>query len=132
RRSGLGEGDDGAGQAFATRLASAGTLGLLAGSMGEMPAYYPMADVAILGGSLAPFGGQNLIEACPHGLPVVLVPLTFHFAEAAQAVATALEIAGDAPRRARMGERALAFAGAHRGASERILARLLPLVDAAA
>ena len=43
-----------------------------------------------------------------------------------------LEIAGDAPRRARMGERALAFAGAHRGASERILARLLPLVDAAA
>ncbi len=148
RRSGLGEGDDGAGQAFATRLASAGTLGLLGDSMGEMPAYYAMADVAILGGSLAPFGGQNLIEACALGVPVVLGPHTFNFAEAAeqaieagaalrvadaaQAVATALEIAGDAPRRARMGERALAFAGAHRGASERILARLLPLVDAAA
>ncbi len=140
------------GAAFARRSAGEGMdwgVGgdaLLGDSMGEMPAYYAMADVAILGGSLEPFGGQNLIEACALGVPVVMGPHTFNFAQAAEqaieagaalrvadageAVRVALEIAGDAQRRKRMSEQALAFAGAHRGASERILVRLLPLVDA--
>lgn len=142
-REGTGE----PGERLATSLAAGTTLALLGDSMGEMPAYYALADVAILGGSLAPFGGQNLIEACALGVPVVLGPHTFNFAEAAEqaieagaalrvadageAARVALGIAMDADRRARMGERALAFAGAHRGASERILERLLPLVDAA-
>lgn len=59
----------------------------LGDSMGEMPLYYGMADLALLGGSFAELGGQNLIEACACGCPVLLGPHTFNFAEAsAQAI----------------------------------------------
>ncbi|MFM1990451.1 MAG: hypothetical protein RJA99_3408, partial [Pseudomonadota bacterium] len=58
--------------------------GLLVGdSMGEMDAWYALARVAIIGGSLLPFGSQNLIEACAAGCPVLVGPSTFNFAEAA-------------------------------------------------
>ncbi|MFN3956846.1 MAG: 3-deoxy-D-manno-octulosonic acid transferase [Tepidimonas ignava] len=69
---------------------------LLGDSLGEMPAYYALADVALLGGSFAPLGGQNLIEAAASGCPIVLGPHTFNFAQAA---AAALE-AGAARRAA--------------------------------
>lgn len=55
----------------------------LGDSLGEMVLYYGLADVALLGGSFAPLGGQNLIEAIACGCPVVLGPHTFNFAEAA-------------------------------------------------
>ena len=51
--------------------------------MGEMSAYYAACDVAFVGGSLLPFGAQNLIEACAVGAPVLIGPSTFNFAEAA-------------------------------------------------
>ncbi|MFX8262425.1 3-deoxy-D-manno-octulosonic acid transferase, partial [Acinetobacter baumannii] len=35
----------------------------LGDSMREMPLYYGLAGVALLGGSFEPLGGQNLIEA---------------------------------------------------------------------
>jgi 3-deoxy-D-manno-octulosonic-acid transferase len=61
----------------------------LGDSLGEMAFYYSMADVALLGGSFAPLGGQNLIEAAACACPLVLGPHTFNFAQAAaQAVAT--------------------------------------------
>ena len=44
---------------------------VLGDSMGEMFAYYAACDVAFIGGSLLPFGGQNLIEACSVGKPVL-------------------------------------------------------------
>jgi 3-deoxy-D-manno-octulosonic-acid transferase len=56
----------------------------LGDSLGEMALYYAMSDVALLGGSFAPFGGQNLIEAAACGCPVVMGPSTFNFAEAAE------------------------------------------------
>src|SRR5260221_588700 len=52
-------------------------------TMGEMLAYYEAADVVIVGGSLLEFGGQNLIEACALGKPVILGPSTYNFEEAA-------------------------------------------------
>lgn len=55
----------------------------LGDSLGEMALYYALADVALLGGSFAPLGGQNLIEAAACGCPVVMGPHTFNFAEAA-------------------------------------------------
>jgi 3-deoxy-D-manno-octulosonic-acid transferase len=106
---------------------------LLGDSMGEMALYYAAADVALLGGSFAPLGGQNLIEAAACGCPLVMGPHTFNFAEAAE-----LALAAGAARRvADPGEgvrtaiallpahdaiagRALAFAGAHRGAAARM------------
>ena len=54
----------------------------LGDSMGEMAFYFGLADVALLGGSFAPLGGQNLIEAAACSCPVVLGPHTFNFAEA--------------------------------------------------
>lgn len=62
----------------------AGTRVWLGDSMGEMVAYYAMADVAIIGGSWQPLGGQNLIEACAVGVPVLVGPHTFNFTEAAE------------------------------------------------
>ena len=53
-------------------------------SMGEMFAYYAAADLAFIGGSLLPYGGQNLIEACAVGTPVLVGPHTHNFAEATQ------------------------------------------------
>ena len=56
---------------------------LLGDSMGEMPLYYGLADVALLGGSFGPFGGQNLIEAVACGCPVLVGPSIFNFEQAA-------------------------------------------------
>ncbi len=54
----------------------------LGDSMGEMAMYYSLAHVALLGGSFAPLGGQNLIEAIAGGCPVLMGPHTFNFEEA--------------------------------------------------
>jgi 3-deoxy-D-manno-octulosonic-acid transferase len=54
-------------------------------SLGEMALYYSMADVALLGGSFEPLGGQNLIEAAACACPVVMGPHTYNFAEASEA-----------------------------------------------
>jgi 3-deoxy-D-manno-octulosonic-acid transferase len=110
---------------------------LLGDSMGELFAYYAASDVAFVGGSLLPLGGQNLIEACSVGVPVLIGPHTFNFAEAAeQAVACgaclrvgdaaqmlrqALALLADAPARARMSAAGRAFAEAHRGSAERTM-----------
>ena len=104
----------------------------LGDSMGEMPVYFACADVALLGGSFAPLGGQNLIEAAACGCPVVMGPHTFNFAQASKqalaaraavrvsdikaAVSTAIGLANDPDRNAWV-ERALGFANAHRGAA---------------
>lgn len=109
----------------------------LGDSMGEMQAYYAMCDVAIIGGSFQPLGGQNLIEAAALGKPVIMGPSTFNFADAvgralsaeamirvADADAAMVEAARlfASPERLReMGENALLFAQAHRGATTRTM-----------
>lgn len=57
----------------------------LGDSLGEMALYYGLADVALLGGSFAPLGGQNLIEAAACACPLVLGPHTHNFSQAAKA-----------------------------------------------
>src|SRR6185369_16193479 len=60
-----------AGFSFARRShgeSAAGKNALLGDTMGEMPVYYAAADVAVIGGTLLPYGGQNLIEACAVGV----------------------------------------------------------------
>jgi 3-deoxy-D-manno-octulosonic-acid transferase len=112
----------------------------LGDSMGEMALYYALADAALLGGSFAPLGGQNLIEAAACGCPLVMGPHTFNFAEAAElalqagaarrvadveaGVAAASALA-QAPDRTRWVECATAFAAMHRGAAARMAARIL-------
>ncbi|HSS47005.1 MAG TPA: glycosyltransferase, partial [Burkholderiales bacterium] len=110
---------------------------VLGDSMGEMFAYYAACDVAFVGGSLLPLGGQNLLEACAMGKPVLIGPYTFNFAEAAelavtagaaQRVADAAELGSalkslfaDEVRRKAMGEAGRAFCAAHQGATQKIL-----------
>ncbi len=115
-----------------------GSAGLVLGdSMGEMFAWYSMADVVIMGGTLQPFGGQNLIEPCACGKPVVVGPSLYNFEEvgrqALQAGAArqvdsaqaALTLAGslldDPDQLAAMSQAGSAFAAAHRGATGRTL-----------
>jgi 3-deoxy-D-manno-octulosonic-acid transferase len=65
-----------------------------------MFAYYAAADLAFIGGSLLPYGGQNLIEACLVGTPVLVGPYTYNFAEATKlAISTgAAELVQDASK----------------------------------
>jgi 3-deoxy-D-manno-octulosonic-acid transferase len=115
----------------------------LGDSMGEMPAYYAAADLALLGGSFAPLGGQNLIEAAACGCPVLMGPHTFNFAEASDLALAAGAAARvhDLPHAvqqsrawlqqpetlAAMRQAALAFAQAHRGAAARMAGRILAI-----
>jgi 3-deoxy-D-manno-octulosonic-acid transferase len=117
---------------------------LLGDSMGEMFTYYAACDCAFIGGSLLPLGGQNLIEACALGKPVLIGEHTFNFALAteeavAEGAARRARDAGhmlqlacgllqDAPERALMGARALAFADRHRGATARTVELLRRLI----
>ena len=110
----------------------------LGDSLGEMALYYSLADVALLGGSFAPLGGQNLIEAAACACPVVMGPHTFNFLEAAEqaeqtgaarrvsdmaaAVQTALAWSVDAGGRQAAAENARAFTQTHQGAAKRVAA----------
>lgn len=107
---------------------------VLGDSMGEMFAYYAACDIAFIGGSLLPFGGQNLIEACAVGKPVLIGPHTYNFAQASvQAVSSGaaqrLASAKQLPERlqhlfehpaelAAMSSCGLGFVAAHRGATD--------------
>ena len=55
---------------------------ILGDSMGEMSFYYALSDIVIMGGSLLPLGGQNFIEACSLGRPIILGEHTFNFQQA--------------------------------------------------
>ena len=114
-------------------------------TLGEMTLYYSLADVALLGGSFAPLGGQNLIEAAACGCPVVMGPHTFNFAQAAElaeaagaarrvgdmaaGVAAALALSQRGPAHAAMSRAALDFAGAHQGAAARTADALAAVLE---
>jgi 3-deoxy-D-manno-octulosonic-acid transferase len=110
---------------------------ILGDSMGEMFTYYAACDVAFIGGSLLPLGGQNLIEASIMAKPVLIGPHTFNFEQATeQAVvkcaawrvqnvnelrAALQKLLGDSDMQARMAEAAVKFSQSATGASERIV-----------
>ncbi len=53
----------------------------LADSMGEMWTWYSLAQIAFVGGSFSETGGHNPLEAASLGVPVVMGPHTFNFAQ---------------------------------------------------
>ncbi|GAP36818.1 3-deoxy-D-manno-octulosonic acid transferase [Piscinibacter sakaiensis] len=119
----------------------------LGDSLGELASYYAAAEVALLGGSFAPLGGQNLIEAAACGCPLLLGPSTFNFADAAdaaleagaarrvadldEAVGLACAWAGDPAQREARAAAALRFAAAHRGAARAMADAIVALRAAA-
>ncbi|MGQ5521819.1 lipid IV(A) 3-deoxy-D-manno-octulosonic acid transferase [Chitinimonas sp. PSY-7] len=114
---------------------------LLGDSLGELAAYYAAADVAFVGGSLLPFGCHSIIEPCAQGLPVLIGPSSFNFADAVREAVTlgaviqhqtATEVIegigcllSDTEKREQMQAAGLAFVGKHQGAVQRVIA-LLP------
>ncbi len=124
------------------RPVAATTAVVLGDSMGELYAYYAACDLAFIGGSLLPLGGQNLLEACAMGKPVIVGPHTFNFDEATRLAVGAgaalqvrddrelgsaiAELLGNGERRRQMGQAGLALVRQHQGAAQRILALLQP------
>jgi 3-deoxy-D-manno-octulosonic-acid transferase len=126
------------------KVTDSGVIVLLGDSMGEMPLYYSASELVVMGGSLMPLGGQNLIEACAAGCPVLLGEHTFNFQQASQdaidcgaairvgnngALVTTLagamsRILQDQQQRQAMREAALRYAADYRGATTRIMAAL--------
>jgi len=148
RRSGFGAQDAPAPGDMVVDDAVAGDAELgdvvLGDTMGEMFAYYAACDLAFVGGSLLPLGGQNLIEPCALGKPVLVGPHTFNFALATEqaiaaggalCVADAKELLSQVERllvddaaRAEMGRQAAAFAQRHRGATARTVGLLRRII----
>jgi 3-deoxy-D-manno-octulosonic-acid transferase len=112
--------------------------------MGEMFAYYASCDLAFIGGSLLPLGGQNLIEAAVLGKPVLIGPHTFNFAQStkdaveigcalqvpdADAMLTAAsDLLRNISQRQAMQQAALQFARRFQGATDRVLPLLACLL----
>ncbi len=104
----------------------------LGDTMGELTLMYACSDVAFVGGSLEPLGGQNILEPCALGVPVVFGPHMFNFPDISRW--TIKEGAGKMVKdvdeltdvvagllanpslRDEMGSKGVAFIDAHRGA----------------
>ncbi len=118
---------------------------ILGDSMGEMFAYYAASDLAFIGGSLLPFGGQNLIESCAVGTPVLIGPHTYNFAEATQLathcgaaiqvqdaqqlISEVLRLLGNTSSLNEMHTQGLNFVSINRGATDKALHIITSLID---
>jgi 3-deoxy-D-manno-octulosonic-acid transferase len=121
---------------------------LLVDSMGELSAWWGLAQIGFVGGSLGKRGGQNMIEPAGCGVAVCFGPRTENFrdivqllleADAARVVHDATELEGfvrhcldDPLAAARLGQRARSLVGQNLGAAARTVDRLLPLLPARA
>jgi 3-deoxy-D-manno-octulosonic-acid transferase len=119
---------------------------LLVDTIGELGAWWGMADLAFVGGSMGPRGGQNMIEPAGYGAAICFGPRTTNFRDVVQAMLhqRAAEVVHDAQQlaaflrrglqdpasRAAMGQRARALVQHHAGATRRTADRLLPLLPA--
>jgi len=126
-------------------LPQADTAIVLGDTMGELPVFFGASDIAFVGGSLVPVGGHNLMEPAAWGVPVLSGPYLFNFSEASSLlkavdglkVATnaselALEVDSllrDSVLRARRGAAALRVVEGNRGAMERLVAAITPLLS---
>lgn len=129
----LGLGDGGSSALAACRQAAV----LLGDTLGEMPWYYACSQVAIVGGSFAPLGGQNFIEASAVGRPVIVGPHTAHFeqavadartagalvqtADADQALRQALQWLDDPASLTQIGQAGQHWVRQHAGAVDRVV-----------
>jgi 3-deoxy-D-manno-octulosonic-acid transferase len=132
----------------------AGSEIVLLDSIGELRAAFQLADIAFLGGSLIPHGGQNVLEPAAQGVCVVTGPHTYNFAaitrallaedaliqlpdltmaEASAALAAEInELLHDPSRRQAIGERARKVCEQNRGATRRTAEILVNLFQSPA
>ncbi|MBV9266427.1 MAG: tetraacyldisaccharide 4'-kinase [Acidobacteriaceae bacterium] len=109
-------------------------------SIGELPNVYGLADVAFIGGSIAPRGGHNIIEPAAASVPVVVGPHMHNFEricsdfaesnairqvrDAAELESTLRELLLNPQERRALARRASAVVQSKRGVSTRVAARL--------
>lgn len=126
--------------------AGARTEVLLVDSLGELLDFYAAGDVAFVGGSLVPVGGHNLLEPAALGRPVLTGPHHFNGQDIARlliqrgAVVEARDATelgervsawlADKSERARIGAIGRATVEENRGALERLLGLIEPLLAA--
>ena len=119
---------------------------LLVNTTGELKFFYEPATVTFIGKSLTAFGGQNPIEPGAQGKAIVFGPNMQNFADITRAFLkknaavqvqnpeqleqVLAELLADAPRRAALGEAALALVAENLGAVERTVEMILPHLEA--
>jgi len=113
-------------------------------TLGELQSFYAAADVAFVGGTLVPVGGHNLLEPAALGLPVLAGPYTHNSPESAELLAgscaltivhtpdelarAVTEYLDDPPRAAAAGARGRRAVDASRGAVDRLVGLIEPLL----
>ena len=118
---------------------------LFGDTLGEMFFYYGLADVAIIAGSFGDFGGQNHIEACAIGVPVIVGPHTKNFEKTVEdsliegaarrtdneqnAIILAQQLLKDEAQRLDMGKAGKRWLQLHQGVSLRLYKMLLPYME---
>jgi 3-deoxy-D-manno-octulosonic-acid transferase len=118
---------------------------LLLDSMGELAGLYALARAAFIGGTLVPTGGHNPIEPASHAIAIAVGPSLENFADLARRfdataawrrVADAVQLAeafadwlARPEEAAALGARARALVVAHRGAVDRTLSFLGPVLE---
>ena len=135
----------GIGSSLPTRLQADDTEVYLGDTMGDVPLFYAAANVAFVGGSLVPIGGHNLLEPAALGRPVVTGPHLFHTQDiagkfekvgASIAVDNATELGAavadlfaDETTATEIGKRGLDIVQQNKGALDRLLKLLEPLLS---
>ncbi len=125
--------------------ADAGVEVFLGDTMGELLVFYAAADVAFVGGSLVAVGGHNMLEPVALGVPVVAGPCNDNAAdiaglliecgaveivEGAEGLAAAVRrLLGDEATRRTRSRLGLDTLTVGRGALDRLLALIGPMID---
>jgi 3-deoxy-D-manno-octulosonic-acid transferase len=131
-------------RAPAPGVAEAGASVLLLDTLGELLYFYAAADVAFVGGSLAPIGGHNLLEPAALGLPILTGPNNSNAEDVARLLldcgaakivrngselgSRVVELLADQTLRAEMGERGRAAVERNRGALEKLMTLVTSLM----
>jgi 3-deoxy-D-manno-octulosonic-acid transferase len=116
----------------------------LVDTIGELQMFYAASDLAFVAGSLVPIGGHSLLEPAVLGLPILSGPHTQNSQDVADLLAQAgalrivrdpqelaarlLEDFGDPARAAAIGAAGRDAVAANRGAVERLVAMIEPLL----
>ena len=114
-------------------------------TLGELGQIYGLADIAFVGGSLAPAGGHNLLEPAFFGIPVLFGPYTYNFttmselmikhragkmvADESELLNVMLELLAQQSKRDEIGRRAKVFVEQNQGALARAMGILEPYIE---